>query len=80
MADKNQRIYLSEEQLDGICYLKELVQKLEKTTEDIRNLLTTIMIVRTDKPKKKSNSMKNDDKKKKLEVDELSANCVIWHL
>ena len=30
MADKNQRIYLSEEQLDGICYLKELVQKLEK--------------------------------------------------
>ena len=71
MADKNQRIYLSEEQLDGICYLKELVQKLEKTTADIRNLLTTIIPLRTDKPKKKSNSMKNDDKKKKLEVDEL---------
>ena len=47
------------------------IEKLVKTTEDIRNLLTTIMIECTDKPKKKSKSMKNDEMKKKLEVDEL---------
>ena len=69
MAGKNQRskTHIIEEQFDEISYLKEIVQNLEKTTRDIKNLLTKIIIELTGKPKKKIKT-KKFDKKKTIEV------------
>ena len=61
MAGKDLKIHLSEEQFDEIYYLKDLRQKLENTANDIKNLLSKIMIQCRDNPKKKLKTKKYDE-------------------